>query len=290
MKRHDDVQPIPSGYFATPNDVYNLGLSASEIGVLVYLCRCGNQRGGVGWPSHHDIATKIGVSKRQAQNAVARLRKKGVLTWTQQHKENGGLTSNRYTVNFEAIQMLAAKRTEEINAQPSQKTTPYSTTCHGGIAPPAIPYSTTCHERRTTEEELSEEELVEGPLHPQRTTHSISWGKYCENRKMDQPTFMTVEYFLDAYRRNRSETHPRLRAEVWERIVEDFFTFEYGPRSSTPGAVETIEREDMRPLIDLYFSTAYAEGCNYRLPHFASDGVKHMLMQRFVNGDEAGAM
>lgn len=74
-------------YFRVPNEVFTLGLSASELIVLVYLYRCHNNRDDC-WPSYPDIAAKCRIDRHTAIRAINRLAGMGIITKDRQGRKN----------------------------------------------------------------------------------------------------------------------------------------------------------------------------------------------------------
>ena len=61
-----------------PNEIYEIGLTASQIAVYAYLSRCSNQ-GSTAFPSYETIGRKSGTSRATAIRAVKALVEKGLI-------------------------------------------------------------------------------------------------------------------------------------------------------------------------------------------------------------------
>jgi len=74
-------------YFRVPNELFSLGLSASELIVLMYLYRCHNNNEDC-WPSYVDIASKCKITRRSAINVISNLENKGLISKERQGRKN----------------------------------------------------------------------------------------------------------------------------------------------------------------------------------------------------------
>ena len=67
------------GFFRTPNSVFDMGLTSSELLVLVYLCRCASNKTGSAFPSYTTIAKRCHISRRTAIVAIKSLEAKHII-------------------------------------------------------------------------------------------------------------------------------------------------------------------------------------------------------------------
>jgi DNA-binding MarR family transcriptional regulator len=74
-------------YFRVPNSVFDLGLSASELVVLMYLYRCHNNKDDC-WPSYVDIASKCSITRRNVINVIRSLNEMGLIGKERQGRKN----------------------------------------------------------------------------------------------------------------------------------------------------------------------------------------------------------
>ena len=112
-------------YFTMPNEIFSLGLDASEIAVYAYLRCLENRRTYQCWPSYSTIGKAIGRTKNTVMQYVDALSKKGLISTEPTSlltrsgiKKNGNL---RYTIRpireaieiFHARQLSAVERATE---------------------------------------------------------------------------------------------------------------------------------------------------------------------------------
>ena len=81
-----------SGYFKTPNSIFDLDLSTNDKMVYIYLCRCANN--SKAFPSYAGIAKHCSLSRSSAIRAVKHLTTSGLLTVNHNY-----YLSNLYTLN-----------------------------------------------------------------------------------------------------------------------------------------------------------------------------------------------
>ena len=112
-------------YFTMPNEIFSLGLGASEIAVYAYLRYLENRSSYQCWPSYTTIGNAVGRAKNTVMRYVDALAEKGLI-YTEPTsvlmksgiKKNGNL---RYTIRpireaieiFHARQQSAVERTTE---------------------------------------------------------------------------------------------------------------------------------------------------------------------------------
>ena len=101
-------------YFTMPNEIFSLGLDASEIAVYAYLRCLENRRAYQCWPSYTTIGNAVGRAKNTVMRYVDALAEKGLVSTEPTSvlmrsgiKKNGNL---RYTIRpiREAIESRAA--------------------------------------------------------------------------------------------------------------------------------------------------------------------------------------
>ena len=81
-----------------------------------------------------------------------------------------------------------------------------------------------------------------------------------------------IAYFLDRYKIHWGDQHPYLRPEQWQDAIDDIFAV-----NLEHDDFYDLDAEECRTLIDAYFTKQYQAGCDYRLMHFLSAGVKKVL-------------
>ena len=109
-------------YFTMPNEIFSLGLDASEIAVYAYLRCLENRRTYQCWPSYTTIGNAVGRAKNTVMRYVDALAEKGLVSTEPTSvlmrsgiKKNGNL---RYTIReaieiFHARQLSAVERAAE---------------------------------------------------------------------------------------------------------------------------------------------------------------------------------
>ena len=102
-------------YSQIPNDIFECGLSRSELVVYFYLARCGNQ-GSKAFPSYNKIAEKCSMSRPTAIEVVKRLEKYWLLKKkNRQNRAKNENYSNLYIVehNIPVEKILKVKEREK---------------------------------------------------------------------------------------------------------------------------------------------------------------------------------
>jgi len=113
-----DFLKVNIPYFQAPNAIFELEqvTGKSELLILLYLCRCGNQ-GAKAFPSYQTIGTKCRMSRKWAIETVKILVKLKLLT-----KEVTPYKSNTYTINLPSE---LTSPPSELTSPPSELTSPY---------------------------------------------------------------------------------------------------------------------------------------------------------------------
>ena len=120
------MNQFPSkNYFTMPNEIFSLGLDASEIAVYAYLRYLENRSSYQCWPSYTNIGNAVGRAKNTVMRYVDAILEKGLISTEPTSvltrsgiKKNGNL---RYTIRpiheaveiFHTRQLSAAERTTE---------------------------------------------------------------------------------------------------------------------------------------------------------------------------------
>ena len=103
-------------YFTMPNEIFSLGLDASEIAVYAYLRCLENRSTYQCWPSYTTIGNAVGRAKNTVMRYVDALLEKGLISTEptsvltkSRIKKNGNL---RYTIRpiHEAIEIFHARQ------------------------------------------------------------------------------------------------------------------------------------------------------------------------------------
>jgi len=226
-------------YFQVPNAVFELDLKYYEKLVYMYLCRCGNH-GGTAFPSYLQIAKKCGISKRTAINAVRTLENEGLIIKQKRQKTNGEHTSNVYEVVTPSIY----KGGSAPHALPSACETPPSAY--------SAPY------KELTYKEPNKKKYKENGAQ-KRAAYFL---KTYESNLKDSIEEV-ISYFYEWYEEYMGEKHPPLKEAQLQRVYDALASF-----------MDTycLDTEYMRRIVDCYFETPF-ENCDYRLNHFATEGI-----------------
>jgi len=117
------MNQFPSkNYFTMPNEIFSLGLDASEIAVYAYLRCLENRSSYQCWPSYTTIGNAVGRAKNTVMRYVDALAEKGLVSTEPTSvltrsgiKKNGNL---RYTIRpireaIEIFQLSAVERAAE---------------------------------------------------------------------------------------------------------------------------------------------------------------------------------
>lgn len=103
-------------YFTMPNEIFSLGLDASEIAVYAYLRCLENRRTYQCWPSYTTIGKAVGRAKNTVMRYVDALAEKGLVSTEptsvltkSKIKKNGNL---RYTIRpiHEAVEIFHTRQ------------------------------------------------------------------------------------------------------------------------------------------------------------------------------------
>lgn len=95
------MNSIHINFHKTPNKIYELGLSASELLVLTYLCSLSNNP--TIHPSKKTMASKTKLSKRTIDKAIKSLVIKGFLEYNRGFAKGTRQMCNRYRIRIEKI-------------------------------------------------------------------------------------------------------------------------------------------------------------------------------------------
>lgn len=109
-----------------------------------------------------------------------------------------------------------------------------------------------------------------------RALPPISFQNFIKENKKNlldrEEEIKSIAYFLDKYEATQHDQHPHLKPDQWQEAIEGIFIVELEHNQS-----DDLNREDCITIIDAYFNKTYRDGCDYRLMHFLSSGVKKVL-------------
>jgi hypothetical protein len=100
----------------------------------------------------------------------------------------------------------------------------------------------------------------------------ITFERFIEQHNVDRETTSAIEYYLNTFQKRRGEKHPNLRIEQWAKHTETF------RQVSVNGQEETFDAGSLEVMINKYFDTEYQAGCDYRIHHFNTLGIKEHLV------------
>lgn len=86
------------GWFWVDNSIVDLhGASLGPVGVAVYAVLARHANGdGVCWPAKNTIGSRLGISKRAVDKAIAQLERCGLIQVERRQKDSGQSSTNRY--------------------------------------------------------------------------------------------------------------------------------------------------------------------------------------------------
>jgi hypothetical protein len=291
MKKDGQRKALPPGYYQVPNAIYEFGLKPHALVVYQYLCRRGNQ-GADAYPSYDTIGRDGGMSRRAAIRAVAKLQEVGLVTVEHRRDPYGDAAPNIYRVvnsPVEVEKLLSRQDTQDTDKTSTKQAANPPRDITGGGDTQSLPVVTQSHQGGDTqspkEEPLKKNPMEEKPLEGStRGGRTLSFTDFLKGRGniIDPGIKKVISYFLRTYNRARGEEHPPLQVDTWSGIVDTILVFQYGERSCRPDEIEELEIDDLIPMIDGYFQNTYELDCDYHLPHFATDGIREMLYNRYV--------
>lgn len=97
-------------FFQVPNDIFEIGLTTSELSVYVYLFRCSNQ-GKQAFPSYGTIGKKTGLTRRSAIHIIQKLANRGLLI----KKYRGPGRSNNFVIALPGSEIISPG--DEVHSQ-----------------------------------------------------------------------------------------------------------------------------------------------------------------------------
>jgi len=251
-------------FFKVPNSVFDMDLDLYQRAVLFYLCRCGNQ-GAKAWPSYETLASKTGMSRRRAVDAIGQLVTQGLVRRIRRtHK--GKFTSNLYEVVWHRFSQETPVRSGAPGALGMVQEV------HYGGARGALKEEP-CEEEPSFEEEQNKHKgHMPGGT---RRVSPISFKTFVERYRDEIPEAVLdcMAYFIDFHEQLMERGHPRLKPETWLRVAESLFDLD----DEALGRSYDLDEEDVKVMVGHYFTKIYQDGCDYAITHFSSNGVKLVL-------------
>ena len=250
----ENKSALKTNYFQVPNEIFDLDLPNNEKLAYIYLCRCGNQ-GSDAFPSYTTIARKCGISRMTAVRVIKNLESKNLIKVERRPKSNKDNHPNKY--HLPSITVIPGASITE---------TPASNT--------VIPYK----ELPDKELNLYKEPTGTGSFHPDElkkrssSENPLPFLTFIKQYEISERAERVIKAFLSKYARKRKEQHPDLTADKWGEFADRLFYFD----DDADRTIE-LEEDDLYTMIDYYFEQSYQGGCNYRLGHFSSNGVRKVL-------------
>lgn len=114
-------------------------------------------------------------------------------------------------------------------------------------------------------------------IFPSSQNTALSFSEFEKQYTVDEEAYGAISHYLLCYEQQFGECHPRLKAEQWQRAVDQIlYCDEIGG---------DLEVEQIKAMIDQHFRTRYRD-CDYNILHFLSDGVKKCrYYERVYNQD-----
>lgn len=129
----------------------------------------------------------------------------------------------------------------------------------------------------TTTENTTETSKKNKGIFPSSQNTALSFSEFEKQYTVDEEAYGAISHYLLCYEQQFGECHPRLKAEQWQRAVDQIlYCDEIGG---------DLEVEQIKAMIDQHFCTRYRD-CDYNILHFLSDGVKKCrYYERVYNQD-----
>ncbi len=74
-----------------------------------------------------------------------------------------------------------------------------------------------------------------------------------------------VEHYMETYKDNRDQEHPRLKIDQWRSVVDNLFILDI---------YDEVDERTLMDMIDKHFMTTYKDGCDYNILHFMSGDIR----------------
>lgn len=109
---------------------------------------------------------------------------------------------------------------------------------------------------------------------PEKRGCSIPFKTFKSSLKeQNSEAIMAIEYFVKAYEMIKRESHPKLKRETWEEILDNILYVE-----AEHNKTFDLSLEDIKEMTKHYFAKGdyYQENCNFSIAHFNSPGIKRV--------------
>lgn len=90
------------------------------------------------------------------------------------------------------------------------------------------------------------------------------------NEEVNTEAVEAVRYFIDSFRRYKNKKHCRYSPKKWKEILEKILWLDRVPHTL----------DEVRQIIDTYFSIEFREKCNYHITHLLQKNVAELVIQK----------
>lgn len=112
--------------------------------------------------------------------------------------------------------------------------------------------------------------IVKGIGSSRNAGKAMSFAEYSKTIRVDESTNAAIEYYISAYRIHRNEDHPKLKEHQWQGVIRRVFRC-YDEKT---GERFDLSPDEVKRMMDRYFTTDFQQGCNYSIIHFNNDRIK----------------
>lgn len=241
MSHSGDTVKFDNGYFMAPNDIFDFDLKIHDKIVYLYLCRCGNN--STAFPSYNTIAKKCSISRRKAIYVVDNL--KGLKLLKKQIRKSEDDSKNMSNVYEVVPPSESDAPLGELNAPRSEQDAP--------------------NKELAYKQSIYKEHKEKGA----NRDFALSFYAYKSKYSVDEESNEVIEYYLECYHSHQKKAHPNLKAEQWQKVINDLY---YG-ECNKPDGYEEFTGYELKYIIDQHFKTKYKD-CDYNIMHFISGQIR----------------
>lgn len=90
------LQSVGNRYTFINRKIFNKSLSASELRMYLFICKCIDNKRKMCWNSYNDISTKLSMARSRVIELIKQLVNKGLLITKKIKAHNGGYSDNHY--------------------------------------------------------------------------------------------------------------------------------------------------------------------------------------------------
>ncbi len=212
------------------------------------------------------------------RRTIDSLKRRGLLVVGRWNKMNIDQT-RWYRVDYDKLNELLSP-ISSICANGEIESLPNSSNCAPPFAQNELPdqLNLTKPIPETSLPEISSPETsfrLEGPNSSVRTskgppsrTALLPFRNFTQRYKIQEEAVEVISYFIEAYQRHMGKDHPALKPSTWKRVSETLFVMEDSDR------YYDLSIDDLKAIVDHYFTKSYQAGCNYAITHFNNPEIK----------------